>query len=378
MPPLAHAVEAATAPQTPDPAARPSFLADLHNRTILFRAGHWIFTTYGVFVAAAFFLGVIVALWHDAALGHDVTSRALFYLLALVPAVLIGARAFSVLLEWRELFARPLQTLLKPGYMLHGGVLGGALAIAVYARWTGEQTWLLLDSAALALPLGESIARFGCLVYGCCWGKATESRFGIRYTSAHAKVNRCAAHLHGKAVHPAQMYASVLYAGVFAGLMALAPHKAFDGMIAAVYLVAHPIIRIALEQFRDDDRGRLFGRITHTNLYSAVQLGLGLALTVALWRGGNLTPVDAGAHPGDVLAHGGVLAALGGITALVALVFGVHYKQVGSWIEAGGHDHGGRRGDLLRFPDARAVQRITLGRSRATMDGHHGVTGARG
>ena len=40
-------------------------------------------------------------------------------------AVLVGLRAFSVMLEWRELFRRPLATLVKPGYMLHGGIAGG-------------------------------------------------------------------------------------------------------------------------------------------------------------------------------------------------------------------------------------------------------------
>ena len=129
--------------------ARHSFLHTLHDRTILFRAGDWIYTTYGVFVGLAFFLGVSVALWHDAAAGLSVPTQAMFYLLLLVPLVLVGARGFSILLEWRELFRHPLQTIVKPGYMLHGGVLGGAVAILLYAGLTGNSTLLLLDAAAL-------------------------------------------------------------------------------------------------------------------------------------------------------------------------------------------------------------------------------------
>jgi len=44
--------------------------------------------------------------------------------------VFIGLRTFSIMLEWRELFRRPMATLLKPGYMLHGG-LAGAIAMPI-------------------------------------------------------------------------------------------------------------------------------------------------------------------------------------------------------------------------------------------------------
>lgn len=324
---------------------KPSFLQTLHDRTILFRAGDWIYTTYGVFVGLAFFGGVSVALWHDAAAGLSVPKQAMFYLLLLVPLVLVGARGFSILLEWRELFRNPLQTIVKPGYMLHGGVLGGAVAILLYAYFTGNSTLLLLDAAALAMPLGEAVARLGCLVYGCCWGKPTTSRFGIRYTSKHAKVNRCAAHLHGQKIHPTQLYGSLLHLALFAAFVVMMPYKAFDGMIAGVYLIAHPILRVILEQFRSDDRGKLWGPFTHTNLYSAVQAALGAALLVWLARGGTLTAIDAGAHLGDVWAHGLALAAIAAISVAVALVFGMHRGQVGAWLPA--HNHSDHAHDTL-------------------------------
>ncbi len=316
-------------------AARRGGLANLHNHTILLRRGDWIFTTYGVFVGLAFFLGVSVALWHDAAAGRDVAAMGRFYLLGLVPLVVLGARAFSVLLDGRALFRSPLRTLLKPGYMLHGGVFGGAVAIGLYASLGGESPLGVLDSAALALPLGEAIARFGCLVYGCCWGRPTTSRVGIRYTSAHAKVVRCQPGLHGRRLHPAQMYASLAHTALFALLLVLAPRAPFEGLVAVGYLVAHPVIRVVLERFRTDDRGSLVGPLTHTNLYSAVQLVAGAALAVVLVPRGSAVALDAGAHLGDVWSSVGALLSVAGISVMVALVFGVHYRQVGQWVPEG-------------------------------------------
>lgn len=308
-------------------------LGNLHDWTILFRLGDLIYTTYGLLVGLAFLVGVTVALWHDAMVGADIGARAALYLTLMVPGVLVGARAFSVLLEWRELFRHPLTALLKPGYMLHGGVAGGAVALLGYAAYTGESAPLIADSAALALPVGEAIARLGCLVYGCCWGAPTKSVLGIRYTSEHAKVNRCAAHPHGERLHPAQLYASLLHLGLFVVLLAALQTKAFDGMIAALYLVAHPVLRVLLERFRSDDRGRLLGPLTHTNLYSGVQLVAGLALFAALAGGGAASPVDAGAHVGQVWSHLGAVLAIGVVSAAVAVVFGLHRGEVGAWIK---------------------------------------------
>ena len=184
------------------PARVLEMLTDLHNRTILFRSGRFIFVTYGLVNATAFVAGALAALTHASLTGLDPSRFLLFSTLFLLPAVLLGSRLFSLLLEWRELCRWPLQTLVKPGYMLHGGVLGGAAAVLAYSSATDWPALALMDAWAFALPLGESIARIGCHVYGCCWGRETEGRLAIRYTSEHAKVLRLHPHLRGKKTLP--------------------------------------------------------------------------------------------------------------------------------------------------------------------------------
>jgi len=216
-------------------------------------------------------------------------------------------------------------------------VLGGAVAIVAYTSMTGRAALPLLDSAALGLPLGEAIARLGCLVYGCCWGSKTNSRFGICYTSPDAKVNRHARHLAGERLHPAQLYASLLHTALFVAFLVLLPHKPFDGAIAVLYLIAHPVLRVTLERFRSDDRGKLLGPLTHTNLYSAVQIAFGVVLLAAL--AGHRAPMalDLGTHLGDVYVHWAASMTLVGISLAVATAFGLHYREVGAWVP---HDHG--------------------------------------
>ncbi len=325
---------------TADPAAieaTPSgmfgFLRNFHNRTILFRLGNWIFTTYAFLAGTAFGLAVSVALWFDAMTGQDVVLKSKFYLLVLAPLVLVGLRSFSIILEWRELFRRPLATIVKPGYMLHGGIAGGAVAMWIFHAQYGGNLLLLVDAACFVLPLGEAVARLGCYVYGCCWGRPTNSSFGVRYTSPDAKVVRCAPHLHGVKIHPAQLYALVVYAAMFVAFYALLPYRTFDGMYAALYFIGHSITRFSLEYFREDDRGKLIGPFTHTNFYSALMVVAGVA-ALYFGMGHVATPVDMSVryiHTVQNWATTGWVALFG---LVFGLAYGVHYKKVGQWISA--------------------------------------------
>lgn len=313
-----------------------SMLWNLHNRTVLARIGNWVIATYGVFMALAFFFGFGTGVWYTGMAGQDPVARLQFYLFGVAPAVLIGARAASVLLDWRELFRRPVQTLVKPGYMLHGGIFGGAVAFVTFAFATGTSALSLLDAACFGLPLGEAIARIGCYVYGCCWGKPTGSSYGVRYTSCSSKVVRCAPELCGVRIHPTQLYGTIAYFSLFALLYVMLPYKPFDGALAATYLVLHPITRVILERFREDDRGRVIGPITHTHLYSFAMIVAGLAIAATQWTGGANTALDIDYRLVHVVFDPALLVWLFPIAALAFMAFGVHYKKVGSWL--GNHD----------------------------------------
>jgi len=333
-----------TNPAAHPPATQPpkhsklvDFFLDFHNRTILFQVGNWIVTTYALVAGAAFAMGVAVTLWFDLMTGQDALYKAKFYVFFLVPAILIGLRSFSIMLEWRELLEHPLQTMLKPGYMLHGGILGGTIAFAVYASVTNTSLLLLLDGAALALPLGESIARLGCFVYGCCWGAPTQSRFGVRYTSEHSKVVRRAPHLQGVKIHPVQLYSLVIHLVMFGAFYLLLPYRAFDGMIAAVYLISHSIVRYPLEQFRQDDRGKLWGPFTHTHLYSTAMILGGTAILI-VGRSGTLTPVNMNVSLWSTIADPQILPWIAFFYVVFFLSYGVSYKSVGSWLTKPGAD----------------------------------------
>lgn len=315
----------------PGPRGVLGFFRDFHNKTILFRFGDWIIVTYGMIAGLAFLIGVSTCVWYMGMVGSDPVKLAAFYLFFAIPSILMVSRLTSILLEWRELFRRPLQTLVKPGYMLHGGIFGGMLAFVVYAQVTGTSLLALLDAAGFCMPLGEAICRLGCYVYGCCWGRPTESRFGVAYTSPHSKVLRFRPELQGVKIHPAQLYALTAHLIQFTIFYALLPYKVFDGMFAALYLITHPIIRVILERFRQDDRGTV-GKWTHTNIYSLMMVVFGLmALAAGLSSGSNLA-VNLQFRYIHTLTLGPAIPYFIFIFLAACAAFGLHYKAVGSWV----------------------------------------------
>ncbi len=337
-----------TTTTTHDAAPRGGFISnwifDFHNRTVLFRLGNWLFTTYAFLAGTAFAAGFSVSLWYASMVGMESVYMAKLYLFVVVPAVLVGLRAFSVMLEWRELFRRPLATLIKPGYMLHGGIAGGTIGLITVAYMADVPLLRVLDGPAFAMPLGEAIARLGCFVYGCCWGRPTRStfgsRFGVRYTSKDSKVLRAAPHLENVKIHPAQLYALVIYLAMFALMYVLLPYMPFDGALTAIYLIGHSVIRYSLEYFRQDDRGQLWGKLTHTNLYSGLMVVGGITALVYGSMASAAVHPDMSLRLVHVLFDGSIFPWLLLCGMVFGFAYGVHYKKVGSWISSpsGGMD----------------------------------------
>jgi len=309
------------------------FFTDFHNQTVFARVGNWVITTYAWLAGTAFLVGFTTALWLDAMAGHDVSRTARLHLLITMPAIFIGLRITTILTELPDLWRRPLQTIVRPGYMLHGGIFGGALGVSIVAHITGVRTLFYLDCGVLALTIGETIARIGCHVYGCCWGRPTSGPIGIRYTSPDASVIRNRPELLGVKLHPAQLYSALYSLAMFVLVVWLLRFKYFDGMLAAVYCIVHSVGRFGLERLRNDNLGRIGLRWTHTNLYSAVLFVGGLVL-FAFGSALPNTPIDLSVGWTTVARDAAVMPWIVAFGSFFFFVYGVGYKKVGSWVSS--------------------------------------------
>jgi prolipoprotein diacylglyceryltransferase len=138
---------------------------------------------YAAFYAAAFLLGATMVFIEGRRRQWPVASC-----IALICACVLGAIAGSKLLmipptAWFELSGGGLPV--SSGKTLIGGLLGGAIAVAVtrrLLRFPSSAADAFVWPVLLLVPLG----RLGCLLGGCCFGRPAEVLWSVTYASGSA------------------------------------------------------------------------------------------------------------------------------------------------------------------------------------------------
>jgi phosphatidylglycerol:prolipoprotein diacylglycerol transferase len=216
---------------------------------IAFQLGPFTVHSYGVMVA----LGFLAGLWTASrrSLREGIAAEKILDLGPwLIIGAIAGARVLFVLTFWREEFAgRPILEIFavwRGGLVYYGGLIGSSLACIFYARLKQLPLWKLADILAPSIALGHVFGRVGCLLNGCCYGKACHLPWAIRFPADNPL------HAPTTPVHPTEIYESLLNLGLYAALAWMFRRKKFDGQIFSTYLVCYAVLRSFVEIFRGD------------------------------------------------------------------------------------------------------------------------------
>jgi len=201
----------------------------------------------------------------------------------LIVGAILGARSLYVVSYWHESFeGRPIDEIFmvwKGGLVYYGGLAGASLACILYCRRKKLPLWRIADILAPSIALGYVFGRIGCLLNGCCYGRACNLPWAIRFPEGNP-LNPPT-----YPVHPTEVYESLLNLGLYAALAWLFRHKKFDGQVFGVYLVCYALLRSFVEMFRGDyPQYYLGGWATPAHLVSFAILVAGLVLLRLLPR----------------------------------------------------------------------------------------------
>jgi prolipoprotein diacylglyceryltransferase len=122
-----------------------------------------------------------------------------------------------------------------------GAVIVATLTLAVAARLIGRGTAEVLDTTAVAIPLGAAIVRIGCFLAECCEGVVTALPIGI------------ALHEGDLARHPVQLYESILEAGL-AFVLTRRRGWSRPGQQFAASIAGMSALRFVTEFVRDNEK----------------------------------------------------------------------------------------------------------------------------
>lgn len=215
--------------------------------SIAFKLGSLTIHWYGIFVALAFLAGLWTA--GRRARLEGIPAEKVFDLGPwLILGGIVGGRVLYVISYWNEDFApKPFPEIFMiqhGGLIFYGGLIGATLSAMLYLWLKKLPVWKMADILAPSIALGSVFGRIGCLMNGCCYGRATNLPWAIRFPADHET--------HGVPVHPTEIYDSLLNFGFYCFLAWLFRRKKFDGQVFAVYLIGYAILRSFVEYFRGD------------------------------------------------------------------------------------------------------------------------------
>ena len=239
--------------------------------------------TYGVLLAAAYLLGLKLAMVRARSRGLDQT-RVLDLGIYIIISALVGAKLLLLITDFKSFTADPreLLTLARSGGVFYGGLIVAVIVALWYIRRVGLPLWTTCDVFAPGIALGHVVGRFGCLFAGCCYGKPTTRPWGITFTDPFAAAN--VGTPLGVALHPTQLYeagAELLILIVL--LVTERKGRPFPGRTFWLYMLLYAISRFIIEFYRGDDRGTV-GMFSTSQFISIVLAPLAIVMLVYLSR----------------------------------------------------------------------------------------------
>ena len=239
--------------------------------------------TYGVLLAAAYLLGLRLAMVRAKKRGLD-ANRVLDLGIYIIISALIGAKLLLLVTDFRTFTSNPreLLTLARSGGVFYGGLILAVVVALLYIRRIGLPLWTTCDVFAPGIAIGHVIGRFGCLFAGCCFGKPTTLPWGITFHDTFAATN--VGTPLGVPLHPTQLYEAGAEALILAILLSTERKgRYFPGRTFWLYLLLYAVSRFIIEFFRGDDRGVVLG-VSTSQFISILLAPLAIFMLVYLSR----------------------------------------------------------------------------------------------
>jgi len=196
---------------------------------------------YGIMVTLAVVTIVtwaLLAARKDPKVNYDIILNAA---LVGIPSGVIFSRVLHVIDQWRYYLDNPGKIIGGSGLSIWGAVLGAALGLWIYSRFTKRSFGYMADLLAPGIILSQAVGRVGCTILGDDTGKFTSLPWGVVYTSPNSPTNQAVGL---QATHPVVTYEIIFNLIAFGVLFMLRKKLKPDGSLFMVYLSLYSVWRL--------------------------------------------------------------------------------------------------------------------------------------
>ena len=129
------------------------------------------------------------------------------------------------------------------GLTFYGGIAGALLLVIPYVHYKKYSLPVFFDIFSPPIALGYAIARIGCFLNGCCYGRVCPfTSFPLAVKFPYLSGFR----------YPTQLYSAGYSLIILFALLHLEKNKAFTGELFLDYLWLYGIARFLIEYLRDE------------------------------------------------------------------------------------------------------------------------------
>jgi len=173
------------------------------------------------------------------------------FLLIVVPSGIIGARLYYVLTKLEDFSSfKEVINIRNGGLAIYGGILAGALAVFLVARFKKIPFLTIADCCTPGIILAQSIGRWGNFMNGEAYGYQTDAfiRMGLQNTNTRYDFGT----LEMVFVHPTFLYESLWNLVGFILINLFYKHRKYDGQVFMMVFGWYGLGRLWIEGLRTD------------------------------------------------------------------------------------------------------------------------------
>jgi phosphatidylglycerol:prolipoprotein diacylglycerol transferase len=219
----------------------------------LLRIGDFHITSFGAMVAVSFLVAFWVSGMEFERKGMSRRLHEHIFLAALVGGIL-GAKLLFLIenVPLSDLVSYPMHyLLLRGGLTFYGGLFLALFASFVITKKHKESFWKVLDATAPALAIAYATGRVGCLLVGDDYGIASTLPWAMPFPKGSPPTL--------EAVHPTQLYETIIMSFVFLALWKIRKKDKPIGWLASIYLGLAGLERFFVEFIRNTTESPISG-----------------------------------------------------------------------------------------------------------------------
>lgn len=240
---------------------------------------------YSILILIGALVGIILAIME--AKKFKITSDFMFNLAFwTILSAFVGARLYYIAFNWSYYSKNLLEIvqIWQGGLAIHGGIIGGFLAILVYTKKYQVRTFKFTDIIVPSLIIGQAIGRWGNFFNGEAHGVATTLENLQRLRIPEFIINGM--NIGGIYYQPTFFYESLWCLLGFIVLIVVRRIKYIKvGQLTAIYLMWYSVGRFFIEASRTDSL--MIGTFKMAQIISVGLLVLGIVLFIVFGQKGS-------------------------------------------------------------------------------------------